>query len=143
MSGGAPDCATDPASGAPAGSCDTRTTSGSSAGQCREWFGSSTIDLSVSCNGLMGVFGSAPCPSDQRVGRCVLDPVLGMVAVYNYYASNYTESTARVHCGRLRGCMITPGSFNVARAGAGSGQIDITPPGVTCGGRAKKCRNSS
>jgi hypothetical protein len=133
-SGGASDCTTDPPSGAPAGSCDTRQTTGTSAGQCREWFGSSTIDLSVSCNGLGGVFGSAPCAPEERVGRCVLDPVLGVVAVYNYYASNYTESTARVHCGRLRGCMLAPGNFSVVRAGAGSGQVDITPPGVTCGG---------
>jgi hypothetical protein len=133
VGGGAPDCTSDP-TGTLAGSCDTRSTTGTSAGQCREWFGSSTIDLSVSCNGISGVFGSTPCAPDERVARCVLDPVLGVSAVYNYYNSSYTQSSARVHCGRLRGCMVAPGSFNVARAGAGSGQVDITPPGVTCGG---------
>lgn len=64
----------------------------------------------------------------------MLGPALGLVAVYDYYAPSYTESDARQHCGALDGCMLAPGSFIVQRAGAGSGQIDITPPGVTCGG---------
>jgi hypothetical protein len=133
--GGAPDCASGPPTGALAGSCDTRTVDGNSLGQCREWFGTSGPNLQTSCNGLGGVFTStARCAPDERVARCVLDPVLGLNAVYNYYSSRYTETSARSHCGGLGGCVLAAESLRVERAGAGSGQIQIVPPGVTCGG---------
>jgi hypothetical protein len=87
-----------------AGSCDTREVVGPSLGQCREWFGSSGVDLETSCNGLSGAFSStAPCPPEERVARCALAPLLGVSAVYSYYAPRYTESSARSHCEALEG----------------------------------------
>jgi hypothetical protein len=104
-------------------------------GQCREWFGTTTISLQTSCNGLGGAFsGSVACPPQDRVARCMLPRALGLDTVYNYYASRYSESQARSSCAALGGCILAVAGLRVDRAGAGSGQIDISPPGVTCGG---------
>ena len=132
---GAPDCTSGPPTTPLAGSCDTRAVSGSSQEQCREWFGTTTIQLQTSCNGLGGAFSaSAACPPDSRVARCVLPRALGLDTVYNYYSSRYTESQARASCAALGGWILGPPALQVDRAGAGSGQIDISPPGVICGG---------
>ncbi|MEZ4373141.1 MAG: PQQ-binding-like beta-propeller repeat protein [Polyangiaceae bacterium] len=125
------------------GSCDTRSVSGVSQGQCRDWYGeNSGIDLSTSCGGLNGTFdGANMCPTDQRVGSCRLDPVLGVTAVYNYYAPDYTAETAKDSCDKLGGTFSASGgkaSLTVERSGNGSGSVQITPPDVTCGGTAFK-----
>ncbi len=86
------------------GSCDTRAVAGPSVGQCRDWIGNGTADLSVSCGGLDGEFSATtPCPADARVGTCTLDPVIGISAVYNYYAPDYTLADADDHCATLDG----------------------------------------
>ena len=86
------------------GSCDTRTNAGGSEGQCRDWYGSSNVDVEVSCNGLGGAFDSStPCPSELRIGSCVLSAVLGVSATYNYYSPKYSASMAQEHCSDLDG----------------------------------------
>src|SRR5689334_6159511 len=84
------------------GSCDTRTVMGGSIGQCRDWVGSSTADLSVSCDGLHGTFSATePCPTEGRVGQCAVGPLLGSTAQYGYYAPQYTAATAEANCNAL------------------------------------------
>jgi len=86
------------------GSCDTRSNPGVSEGQCRDWNGSSNVDVEVSCNGIDGTFdASIACPSEARVGSCTLSATLGVSATYNYYSPKYTDATAQDHCTSLDG----------------------------------------
>lgn len=86
------------------GSCDTRSVTGPSIGQCRDWNGNANADLSVSCDGLEGVFSIAePCPAESRAGSCTLEPVLGISATYNYYEPEYSVAEAQDHCRGLEG----------------------------------------
>lgn len=142
-SSSAPDCSGDELSEGLLGSCDTRSVTGASQGQCRDWYGDSGPDLSVSCNGLSGTFSaSESCPIAERVGRCVLGEVLGAQAVYNYYSSDYSASAARAHCGSLDGCMLVASEIQLERAGAGSGEIAITPGMDVCGASTSACLQS-
>lgn len=77
-------------------SCDHRGSSGSLGGRCRDWYsGPNPPSLSSSCN---DSYMREPCSSDDRVGQCQLDPVVGVIAVYNYYAPTWTAESARDAC---------------------------------------------
>ena len=41
---------------------------------------------------------SAPCPAEDRVGRCTLAPVLGTSAVYKDYSPTLDGATAEEDC---------------------------------------------
>ena len=75
------------------GACDTRMQGEDIVlGQCRDWSGEPGPDLSVSCEGIGGIFSETdPCPADGRIGTCPLDPVLGTAAVYNFYEPTTVE----------------------------------------------------
>lgn len=81
-------------------SCDYRgSVAGTSslAGRCRDWYsGPNPPSLASSCN---ETYMREPCPDGERVGQCQLDPVIGVVAVYNYYAPTWTAESAREACG--------------------------------------------
>lgn len=97
-SGGASGSTTGSGSDGFMGSCDTRT-AGPADGQCRDWSGDGSADVSVSCDGIGGTFSATdPCIADGRVGSCVLEPVLGTEATYNYYDPAYDAATAEEHC---------------------------------------------
>lgn len=77
-------------------SCDYRASSSSLAGRCRDWYGGpNPPSLSSACG---DTYMQEPCPSADRVGRCQLDPVVRVVAVYNYYAPTWTPETAMENC---------------------------------------------
>lgn len=117
-SGGTPSAGGSSSSAGPLlGSCDTRDVAGPSQGQCRDWVGEdSNLDLSVSCNGLDGMYSETEaCPSSGRVGQCELGPLLGATAIYGYYAPDYTSDTAADHCSALDGV------FTLASTGSGTG----------------------
>jgi hypothetical protein len=86
------------------GSCDTRTVAGPFEGQCRDWVGDGNADLSVSCGALDGEFSvTTRCPEASRIGSCTLEPVLGISAIYGYYAPDYALADAEDHCAALEG----------------------------------------
>lgn len=104
------------------GSCDTRTVSGSSMGQCRDWIGTSTANLKVSCDGLNGTFRPAEkCPMDGRVGLCAVGPKLELTADYGYYATRYTEAAAQADCSGLNGVFSTGSGGAAGSGGSGNG----------------------
>jgi hypothetical protein len=77
-------------------SCDYRETTGSLAGRCRDWYGGpNPPNLASSCN---DIYMREPCPTEGRVGQCQLEPVLTVVAVYNYYAPTWTAAAAMDDC---------------------------------------------
>lgn len=100
------------------GSCDTRTVAGNSMGQCRDWVGTPSADLSVSCNGLHGTFSQTErCPTEGRVAGCALNPIAGSTAQYGYYGPVYTEAAAESDCNGLNG-VFTAGSGAAGAGGA-------------------------
>jgi hypothetical protein len=111
------------------GSCDTRTVAGNSMGQCRDWVGTSTADLSVSCDGLNGTFSTTErCPTDGRVGQCAIGPTLGSTAQYGYYGPQYTEATAESNCDGLNGVFSTGSGGAGGAGGGGGGSFGGCPP---------------
>jgi hypothetical protein len=134
-------CSSDSEGGSPTsttenflGSCDTRTVSGGSMGQCRDWVGTATADLSVSCDGLNGTFSATErCPTEGRVGECALSPKLGLSAQYRYYGPQYTEASAEANCNGLDGVFSTgsgaggAGGAGGASTGGGAGSSPCPP----------------
>jgi hypothetical protein len=106
----------DPAPGSLTGTCTVQ-----SAGQCVDFSGLGTSDrdaLITYCASLGGQWGTAPCPTANRVGTCQtppLGPRTGIscsttgIILERYYPPSYSTSSAQSICATVSGSMFTPG----------------------------------
>lgn len=106
----------DPAPGSLTGTCTVQ-----SAGQCVDFSGLGTSDrdaLITYCAQLGGQWGTAPCPTANRVGTCQtppLGPQTGIscsstaILLERYYPPNYSTGSAQSICGTVSGSTFTPG----------------------------------
>jgi hypothetical protein len=106
----------DPAPGNLTGTCTVQ-----SAGQCVDFSGLGTSDrdaLITDCASLGGQWGTAPCPTANRVGTCQtppLGPRTGIscsttgIILERYYPPSYSTTSAQSICATVSGSTFTPG----------------------------------
>ena len=106
----------DPAPGSLTGTCAIP-----SAGQCIDFSGLGSSDrdsLVAYCTQLGGTWGTAACPTANRVGTCQTPPLgpgtgiscsASAVILERYYPPNYSSSTAQSICATVTGSTFTPG----------------------------------
>ncbi len=90
-------------------------------GRCIDYSGVSTGDaagLPDFCDALQGTWGTAPCPTEGRVGTCSLPPATpsaglecspGATVLERFYGPNYSAAGAAAACAYVPGATFTSG----------------------------------
>jgi len=108
-------------------SCPTTTTETGTcnifrSGRCRDYAHLSADDaasLPEFCTALEGIWGDAPCPTENRVGTCSLPPtapISGLLVcspeatiLQRYYAPAFSVQSAQIDCAYVAGATFTAG----------------------------------